>query len=870
MNFTPELLMFQGVLLSADSVHNFVKISGTGGNEEIIDNIISRVFNFLQENNYLTENGVTEHGKSQMRIYCLYLVLNTDVHALESIADLPDIESIMFTAPLINKHLISAFIWRLHMHDFVKEILVFCHPCLVVQLAKHLTYSLKFMQPTKCLKQLNVLMSGIYKFICRLHFYTHYLPTIPDDAYNQFILCLNYYVEPPNKDKLNHLTEEERDVYKGHYLYSLLTLTMECLNCYSSIPEFESDGFNEMYLYTVETERIQTRSLSFKMCNSTNTELRELIEKFNVMLLDKLQALIMDVSVQVFCAWTEYEENGKSMQQTIRETCYKFHEQLSKVPTLLEHRLLSMLPQMSCKPTDIHDIISGSDIDTIIQNATEDSEDKIHWVRAIINSPHLSNNKELLETLLSNINLIEPHDHEKIITIMLNAIKNVNHEHREMHKLLAIKAFTLLEDEVKVKLTLEQFPDRLFNNDLQCEEFQNMNIKLFNKLISSPDTNIHDVYNTFIQNPLEIYIKIVSVAVDNSKQIDLMLKIMIMLKQFLNHFYNTDTDPALFKVILNACKNKSLTDVQLNNLVQFIIQLKTENIVCEAKFLLLIIMPGLHEALVDKDIRLIKLNLQFLKHGYEVNELLKYRAPLLAMIGQIMEVVRWTNQTFISEAPTTLEEALHLQMNVFKTYNSQIPVKEANWLKNKLQTLQPLNIYYFKELWNPQGNDYLEIITGQENLSFDQSAVILAKILPSLTSREWQNAWCCILSQSKDSPTALQALHSALQLLCSSAEGNAKPCLLYCYTNYTVIIKNYFSTEALLDVNIQAVVDIIIFITNSHSAMDIEEISRIFLPLISYIIDRKQDYKIDLSYMANKIKHPSFAETIHKLFNKNK
>ena len=41
-----------------------------------------------------------------------------------------------------------------------------------------------------------------------------------------------------------------------------------------------------------------------------------------------------------------------------------------------------------------------------------------------------------------------------------------------------------------------------------------------------------------------------------------------------------------------------------------------------------------------------------------------------------------------------------------------ITEKESIWLKSKLRNINPLNMYYFRRLWNPPGNTFVEVISG--------------------------------------------------------------------------------------------------------------------------------------------------------------
>lgn len=612
-----------------------------------------------------------------MRIYCFYLILNSDMPAIEKL-EMPDLENVLHTVPTINQHLICDIILGLNMEEFLKEIIIFCNPTLVLQTLQIFTSHIKYSAPTRCLKQISLLGLACYRFICRLQFYdftTNMFSKILTDAYNMFFKCINYYIVPPNAERLNTLTEDEQYLNKGHNLYSLLTLTQDCLNRFLSSERFDSEGFQEIYLYTIDSNSIKTRSVLCNTCDIDNNLLLECLKKCNETLLDKCQSLLMEVSVQVFCAWTEFEENGKSMQQTVRESCYLLHTILTNNLPVLDHTIIALLPQMSCKPVDIQDIINSSDVSTIIENASKESNEQAHWVNSILEISNFSQNEELLQSLLNNINLVETNNCIKLFKILTKCLKEKQCNFDNLMKSLAVKAFISLEPNVKIELTCNHFTEKFFNNTLHSPDFLTMNTELFNKFTASINWDINDVYNTFIQNPSEVYTSIIRSAVDNSKQCDLMIQILTVLNQFTSYSYTTETEPTLIKMIKTILHSDLKTDVQFVNVVKFITSLKKGNILSEANLLLLIVMPGLHEALLNKNLSFIRIYIQILKNGFEMTEMLKYRAPLLAMIAQALEVVRWTTHSFVADSPDTLEEILEVQMNIFATYKSQFPGK---------------------------------------------------------------------------------------------------------------------------------------------------------------------------------------------------
>lgn len=50
-------------------------------------------------------------------------------------------------------------------------------------------------------------------------------------------------------------------------------------------------------------------------------------------------------------------------------------------------------------------------------------------------------------------------------------------------------------------------------------------------------------------------------------------------------------------------------------------------------------------------------------------------------------------------------------MYLFLFYSAD---KEANWLKMKMKHVQPLNLYYYRKLWNPPGENLVEVVSGMK------------------------------------------------------------------------------------------------------------------------------------------------------------
>lgn len=49
-------------------------------------------------------------------------------------------------------------------------------------------------------------------------------------------------------------------------------------------------------------------------------------------------------------------------------------------------------------------------------------------------------------------------------------------------------------------------------------------------------------------------------------------------------------------------------------------------------------------------------------------------------------------------------------------------------MKSKLRKLAPLNMYYYRKLWNPPGCDFIEIISGKKLQTPEEIIMFLTKV----------------------------------------------------------------------------------------------------------------------------------------------
>lgn len=625
---------------------------------------------FLEQGKYITKNGIVEDKIPKMRKFALFLVLNGDLPILEEMVEREGIDMVIWTIPTIPKCLMVEMFWNLHMDMFVYEIIAFCYPQLALEVADAFINNIKYLTPSTCLDKLKQICAACYRLTCRLQFFTfenNIISNLMTSAFNSFQQCMNYFVTPPNAWKLTSLSKDDQYKYKGNCLYTILLLLKECIAQFTSRQQFAPDGFDDMYLLTYKVGSYTEIPLRFETCSSPNQSVLDCLDKCLQTLVDKCTQLVMDVSVDIFCAWSEFEENGKSMQQTVGELCYALSTLLPSVQSLKEHPFITMIREISHKPEEIEELINASDSATIIENMNK-SDDKNSWVRALVHKENVCNDETLVQQLTDNIHLLNEEECYTLFQVCHNHC-NISHGYTDSLEELALKAFQRCSASAKLTIIDERFSKSNFFDISDTLEINNMMTEIFNKLIVSPDSDLSVVLNVFLQSPQMVYTKIFSLATETSQQTEIMLRVMSLLQKYSNHYYTNETEPCVIKITQNILDSCLDTEVKQDNFVKFICGMKNASIIPGAKLLLQIIMPHLHKALINKDVLSINVQCKLLSEAYTLEELIAYRAPILAMLAQVLDAVRWKIHTFNSHGPCTLTLALQLQKTLFDSFN---------------------------------------------------------------------------------------------------------------------------------------------------------------------------------------------------------
>ncbi|CAH0600456.1 unnamed protein product [Chrysodeixis includens] len=878
MDFTPELSAFQGVMLSADNIHNFSKLSCKGGNEEKVKSVIDHIKRFLINEGYIDENGIIDTMVSKMRKFAMYIILNSDLSVLENMVELEGIFLVIWSIPTIPKYLMCELLFNLHMEEFAWEIITYCQPYLASQVGLTIQENLKYLDPVDCLPKVHKLSAACYSLLCRLNcfeFEATKMKDIMSGAYQIIHKTVEYFVLPPNSHKLNSLGNDDLYKYKGECLKTILLLVYECFTKFTQ--DQNSSCFDPMYKATCKEEEFKSSPSKKKVCEIEEKDIIDCINNTNKVLLDKFKLVVMEISVDIFCAWSEFEDDdGKDMQQYIGELCHKVRMKLLQVSEYAEHPVVNMIQQMARQPLIIADVINFTDTNVIIQKINSNDQDKLSWIHALVNKEQLCQHSNLLSIIDKNIEVFDTQECFKLYNTFTNYYKS-NSNCSEFVKTLAIKVFQYCEASDKHTILQDHFNENQFIDLSDDEHFHNVLTEMFNKFIASPNVDLTEVLNAFLQNPRQVYNKIFMLAKENNRLTSTMLNIMQLLKDYSNYYYVTETEPCIITITKNILETSIETEAQRENLLKFICGLKNNEIIPGTKLLLLIIMPIMHKALLSKDILKIHLQIQLLSDAYTVSELVKYRAPMLAMLSQVMDVVRWRNiKVFVSYAPMTLQLTLNFQKSIIASYDQDVPETEGNWLRMRLKqiNMQSQNNFYFRKLWNhPSETDtFFQSVSGismEYTMERSEIAVWVTQILSSGTQEEWTVVWDD-LTLYYEEMDVLCIFHDALRTIAKAVEGSRTPatrsCLFYCIQNLIHVVRyKYFSNPMTERQVISAVFTLSKFLRET-SPDDVNEIGSRILPLIAYIAENRHLYAFEV---RNYFRTTNYNNLVCKAFGDN-
>lgn len=660
-------------------------ITFVSGNEEKIKSVVDALAKVLTERRLLYKGCAVEEYSDILRKINFFFILNSDLVVLEELANSDDIGHLIWITPMITKCLLMHLVWGLDLHEFFCEALKFCYPSLSLEILDIATEYARYSNPDESIKRVALLISSTYEMVIRMSQRSVQVKdqkVILVKAHNKMCQLLKYFGDPPNKSKMSDWTVDRLYLHAGRSILLLFEHLLYCFNMFSSKPPqvpAECDIYQATYDETDE-------SFSEKKDNMDDI-VAEYIDKINQLLLESAKNNVMAINVDIYCSWCEHldvENPNKSLQRSVGEAAYQLCEVLKSDPRL-ENEVISMLPAISCRPENISDHISQACRETMMERSTEKHANQGIWLAGLIRKNYFFFEEDCLKCAINNISCLLPTDvtatFKQGIKILYEPVK---YEYANFIKLLVLKCLSSHTTVDQVDLIKETFADYTLSDRLELSDYETKQTEFFNKLLEPfSDSDLIEMYSLFIQNPTKFYRRTFKECVVKPQQTTMMLTALTELKVFSQLRIEYEFDPTPYTaqnaslsgsalLILHAVKNMHVEDltseVEKLSYVFFIKGLVGKELASDEIILLKVLMPSIHKHLTEKNCECLQVHLRALQEIFSTEQHARFIAPLLVMLAQIMEHVRWDLSTFTATAAEVLKSSIIFQNAILKTF----------------------------------------------------------------------------------------------------------------------------------------------------------------------------------------------------------
>lgn len=428
MEFCEDFAKLQTIFNHTNQfVRSFDKIVFHGGNEPFIIEIVARLVKYLRIRRYLNEdNKPIRECEHQLRKITLFMVLNTDATFKYDLARDTKLCHLLQTIPQLSKCLLLNCIWGASLEDYFYELVSYAPQWFMMQFVDQAVMSLKHAKPFEILDRVEALVKAIYYSICRTDADWKKVDR------NRFVeqqrilgklfdslmeLLRNFHT--PDMAKFERWSALRMHRYKGFALKALFGIVLHCFDLYLNRSLFEVD--EKMSIYQIMDEKhVPRREIPESYSPGTDSHLM----KINNCLLNTLQTVVMEVTVDGFMYWADidlFEEcDGKekqTLQQAIGECAYKLCEIL-KENKVLQHNVLKQLPSIALRPRSqaekAMDLTMGA-LMAKLERTKEIFERKMYFNEMIRRGAAVFGNTECLELIEQNLELVSGDNVRKMV-----------------------------------------------------------------------------------------------------------------------------------------------------------------------------------------------------------------------------------------------------------------------------------------------------------------------------------------------------------------------------------------------------------------------------------------------------------------------
>jgi hypothetical protein len=748
------------------------------GYEPYIDEVILRLLKIMRGRGYSVNlKELDPKYDVELRKITFFLILNTDASFKFDLKGDHTICHLLNAFPQFTKCLLLNIIWDTNLFPYYYDCLKYAPSWFILQFLDETIDSLKYAKPYEILDRVENLIKSIYLNICRSDFRSTANPVEKKIILNKFfdhIMNLLRHFNTPEADKKIFSSKIENHKYSGFSMKSILSLILYCFRLFREKPDFEVDQKYHIFKLMLEKEvELDNHSEGY------SSVVEEVLGRINVALLNTLQNIVMNITLEIFMDWVEIDLPGGSedeeltLQKLVGESAFQL-VQLININECFKHDVAKQLECISIKPKEIQEIVKEATIGTILQKIEKDQKNAQFWFNELLSRGEcVFGNLECLEAISDNPQLIDLQNFKLII----QEFQKYEPEEEELEKFHEIfeKCFQKFENLELLDLAKEFLEEggHDFHLNYETEELDYEIINFTNKFTGTPENYAKIV----LKNPKYFYEKLMdNLEESQEKQVEIILKILEETRGI--------SRPFLKDFLAGKIGGFSKKQSKIPEFFAGVFRLD----LLDRQDFVKMLMGGLSGALKDGNFELLVILLSALKQiggRLTVEDTL---APLLVLLAHILEQSRWDLVKYTALNQEVVELTINIITDLMKTMVVQGSPENKAWITKQTEKLKPLTRYYFQKLSVQKGEslnfeDFLHP-ADFKNETKEKIVAFLCEYFVRCTSKEAR--WLGLNENLQ--PHFGDALLVVTVIVAKSGQEKAGDCLRKCVVDYLRIL----------------------------------------------------------------------------------
>lgn len=501
--------------------------------------IVQNLKNWLNRKHYLKDDTVISKHELTVRKFVLFLILNTKIENKSTLN--PAVTHLCNMIPQLPKYLFTHIVFDLKLEQYYGEAVTSLPLTVSLELLENCSRYLQRADPYVLLKQASVVAKAVYYKAYHMRYETiENINSLCVQLLDKFIVSLKNYITPV-AEKILQWRKIKMYQYMGIAIYEILNLLKACFTLYFA-EEFVAP-FYQFYQFSSETFHPLIES------KDTLNKRQDLLKEFNKRLITLCESNIEAVSVDVYCAWVEYDLEGKTLQRAIGLAASEVLDHLEKFEEVV--LLSQMLSSIAVKPQTIENKIKSANEDILLENVQIESEHQILWFKALINFGVMHSEK-IFNIFNSLIHLLDA----DTCTLLLAQISSKDVKMEFDLKKVLFDYFETLNEEKIISIIRNFYSINGFKNESNLEtNFDGKFREIFNKLNSGTESilPLKDISILVLQNPTKFLTNLWQESEQNIAILQNILPVYVFIKPVYD-FENT-----LHSFVLKKLKEFTIT-----------------------------------------------------------------------------------------------------------------------------------------------------------------------------------------------------------------------------------------------------------------------------------------------------------------------